>query len=622
MTRARRLASTLALAAVLALALAARADAAATEGARAPSENAVGPEGRVSARRLAGSGRWREEARPPPPAPPAPPMTSKERLRASFEAAREEVERRPCAPSGVDGGRAAKCAHVRQTEACEGRLKTYLEYAYCDDAGSTTTVGPIVVLLLMAVGSTYALAVAAGTFFVPALEYVSTLMRLTPEAAGVTLLALGNGAPDLYAQVSEISEGVLPNLNVVIGSTLGSGFFIATVVLGVVILSAPNEHVVINKDILGASIGLFAMANIALMLAMCLGKFKTWYTAFFFFAYAAYLSFMVVQDRSQERAPKQRPDVETASDKREEPLFDLAAAKGGPDDIKGSVRPMKTTSKDGDGIIASCTADMNVYEKRASWITIPIRVAMAYTMPVVRAGSMDKVYAIALGFMGPLFFLCAPGNDFLSALGGSDTMTTFVLNVLVSALCCFGVSYVVSTQYKTAPLPAATEFASMFAFVQSICWMHLMSDELVLALGALSKIAGVDEEIFGVSFVAWGDGLGDLIACRAVAKAGQVTMAVVACFAGPVFNLLIGLASSIAFLTYVIGDMPYRVKQGELILSIGCLFTVMFTISQLVNKSPKEFEMKRTVALASFATYGAFLIAYFLCEARILFAQA
>jgi sodium/potassium/calcium exchanger 6 len=96
-------------------------------------------------------------------------------------------------------------------------------------------------------------------------------------------------------------------------------------------------------------------------------------------------------------------------------------------------------------------------------------------------------------------------------------------------------------------------------------------------------------------------------------------MAVVACFAGPVFNLLIGLASSIAFLTTILGDLPFNVKQGEIVLAVGCLFSVMFTISQLRHRSPREFEIPRSFANAAFATYGAFLLIYLLCEARLLF---
>ena len=54
--------------------------------------------------------------------------------------------------------------------------------------------------------------------------------------------------------------------------------FIATVVLGVVIRAAPNGAVYVGKEPLGAAMGTFAIANIALMLGMCFGVFKIWYS--------------------------------------------------------------------------------------------------------------------------------------------------------------------------------------------------------------------------------------------------------------------------------------------------------------------------------------------------------
>ena len=59
--------------------------------------------------------------------------------------------------------------------------------------------------------------------------------------------------------------------------------------------------------------------------------------------------------------------------------------------------------------------------------------------------------------------------------------------------------------------------------------------------------------------------------------------------------------------------------RGEIVLAVGCLFSVMFTISQLRHRSPREFEIPRSFANAAFATYGAFLLIYLLCEARLLF---
>lgn len=545
-------------------------------------------------------------------------------LRAAFERAKEENERRACAPSRVKGGRADKCAHVKETVACEGRLRAYLSYAYCDDEafGMNNMVLPVVGLGLVAMTSAYALGVSARTFFVPALETTATIMKLSPEAAGATLLALGNGAPDLYAQVSSLTEGIYPDLNLVVGSTLGSGLFIATVVLGVVLRSAPGA-VVIHKDAFGQCAGIFAMSHIAFLLVMCLGKFALWHALGLFTMYVVYFCFTAFRD-----AADMAPSLEEGGGnggknggktKKLEPLFDLASQKGGPDDIKGSVRVQ--TSRGNAGVVASATADMHELERKASYLAIPIRAAMAMTMPVIRAGVLEKQYVLALGFLAPLFFLSVPGNEFFSSLTDDDA-TAMLYNLAASAACFIIVAGILAVKYKNTSPSASSEFISMFTFIQSICWMHLCSNELVMATDALARIVGADEEVLGVSVISWGDSIGDLVSCYAVARAGQVTMAVVACFAGPVFNLLIGLASAIAFLASVLGDLPFEASQGEILLGIACVFTVLMTIAQLKHKSRIEFEMPKSMANSLFATYVGALGIYLLCEARLLFARA
>lgn len=47
-----------------------------------------------------------------------------------------------------------------------------------------------------------------------------------------------------------------------------------------------------------------------------------------------------------------------------------------------------------------------------------------------------------------------------------------------------------------------------------------MFNEFVMLLGVFAKIFGIDEEVFGVFFVAWGDGIGDFVVCYVVVKVG------------------------------------------------------------------------------------------------------
>lgn len=50
------------------------------------------------------------------------------------------------------------------------------------------------------------LVIAADRFFCPALEVLADYLRIAPNVAGATLLAFGNGAPDLFTQFAAIGE--------------------------------------------------------------------------------------------------------------------------------------------------------------------------------------------------------------------------------------------------------------------------------------------------------------------------------------------------------------------------------------------------------------------------------
>ena len=76
----------------------------------------------------------------------------------------------------------------------------------------------------------------ADDYVVPALTSFAKTLRLTPNLAGVTLLAFGNGAPDLFTSFTSFSTGTGA---IAVGSVFGAGIFITTVVLGSVMLIAP-----------------------------------------------------------------------------------------------------------------------------------------------------------------------------------------------------------------------------------------------------------------------------------------------------------------------------------------------------------------------------------------------
>ena len=94
------------------------------------------------------------------------------------------------------------------------------------------------------------LATTADSFFSPALESFSFELGLPPRFAGATLLALGNGSPDLGSTVNSIllwNEGAAREVSLglrtgheegwtmALGSLIGGGMFVGTVVCGLLL---------------------------------------------------------------------------------------------------------------------------------------------------------------------------------------------------------------------------------------------------------------------------------------------------------------------------------------------------------------------------------------------------
>jgi hypothetical protein len=125
--------------------------------------------------------------------------------------------------------------------------------------------------------------------------------------------------------------------------------------------------------------------------------------------------------------------------------------------------------------------EKGLLEKCFAPVTVPIQLAMTLTMPVIREGTLSKGYTTALAFFAPLFFLSTPGTVPLLAtlLPGSPWMYIVACAVLVCSMVGMFLSF-----EKVGPA-AACEACAALTFVQSVVWMHLAADELVVGLHKL-----------------------------------------------------------------------------------------------------------------------------------------
>lgn len=105
-----------------------------------------------------------------------------------------------------------------------GRIN-YLKLYYCNPVRITS----LLTLLLCLFMGFYSIGVTASEFLSPNLLTISKFLKLSDNLAGLTLLAMGNGSPDILSTYKAMNFG---SGTLAISELMGAAFFITTVVIG------------------------------------------------------------------------------------------------------------------------------------------------------------------------------------------------------------------------------------------------------------------------------------------------------------------------------------------------------------------------------------------------------
>lgn len=126
----------------------------------------------------------------------------------------------------------------------------WLELYYCDiqdvacSTGKKFVMLPIAILCILI--AMWNLGSTADMYLSPALEAISDKFKCSESLAGVTLLALGNGAPDVFAAIA--AGGDEKGLNLQVASLIGSAFFIVSVVMALSLRAAPDRKIQVTRN--------------------------------------------------------------------------------------------------------------------------------------------------------------------------------------------------------------------------------------------------------------------------------------------------------------------------------------------------------------------------------------
>ena len=122
------------------------------------------------------------------------------------------------------------------TKYCDGTYFNLHKIHYCNLNSNYYITIPIVILSIIAVF--YFMSDTANRYLSASLTKISKKLKLSESLSGMTLIALGNGAPDIISSLVAIDDDVIDNhsLDMSIGAILGAGMVVSALVFSLVIL--------------------------------------------------------------------------------------------------------------------------------------------------------------------------------------------------------------------------------------------------------------------------------------------------------------------------------------------------------------------------------------------------
>ncbi|CAN1246180.1 Cation/calcium exchanger 1 [Linum grandiflorum] len=371
----------------------------------------------------------------------------------------------------------SKCALLKSTTTNPCVSQGYIPYLtlfYCNFQSSPVLGHTFLLLWLLILF--YLLGNTASEYFCSSLEDLSTLLKLPPTIAGVTLLSLGNGAPDVFASIVSIAGKGTRDIG--FNTMVGGASFVACVVVGSICFAVhgrkKNDAVRVSQSAFLRDVCFFLLVLGSLVMTLLWKEIHLWGAVGFSFMYVVYCSAML-------------------------------------------------------------------------WIVeMPLSLPRRLTIPVVCEAKWSKPMAVASVVFSPILL----STLLIAGYGSPSDRVRITVYSIGGAI---GITLGATAYWTTnaSHPPEGKRFLLPWlagGFLMSVTWSYITAQELVALLVSMGYIFGISPSILGLTVLAWGNSISDLITNLTMAINGGpegVQVAISGCYAGPIFNILFGLGLSL-----------------------------------------------------------------------------
>ncbi|XP_014258502.1 sodium/potassium/calcium exchanger Nckx30C isoform X2 [Cimex lectularius] len=495
--------------------------------------------------------------------------------------------------------------------------------------------GAVVLHIIGVVYMFVALAIVCDEFFVPSLDVVIEKFGITEDVAGATFMAAGGSAPELFTSVI----GVFVSFDDVgIGTIVGSAVFNILFVIG---MCAIFSRTVLSltwwplfRDCT------FYSASLLILILFFKDNHIYWYEAAVLFSiYIAYVSFMKWNQTLERFVKKHLYKNKVTRVRSTDHLMPVQVGGGGGTSSETSVGGAGSSS-----VTSSAAAQPQTNKFRHGLLQL-----MIHTIDPLHDGKVDEkaTQLHAIASLKVLLDATAPHKGSATASSANHLKETTLVSrpqiepngIAVQStsveddapepldmgwpdsarkrITYLLVAPIVFPLWLTLPDARSPSGKKWFfvTFFGSIVWIAAYSYLMVWWANVAGDTIGIPPEVMGLTFLAAGTSIPDLITSVIVARKGFGDMAVSSSVGSNIFDVTVGLP--VPWLLYgIIKGKPVLVNSMGMVCSIAILFFMLIFV--IMSIACFHWKMNKGLGFTMFLLYFAFVTVSLLFEYDVI----
>uniref|UniRef100_A0A803V399 Solute carrier family 24 member 2 n=1 Tax=Ficedula albicollis TaxID=59894 RepID=A0A803V399_FICAL len=478
-------------------------------------------------------------------------------------------------------------------------------------------------VILHIIGMIYmfiALAIVCDEFFVPSLTVITEKLAISEDVAGATFMAAGGSAPELFTSLIGV---FISHSNVGIGTIVGSAVFNILFVIGMCAL--------FSKEILNLTWWplfrdmSFYIIDLILLIIFFLDNFIMWWESVTLLtAYFSYVTFMKFNVQVEELVKKflNRNKVEkvtTDAEGKTKPRLQRGGSSASLHNslMRNSIFQLMIHTLDplAEGKFKERASILHKIAKKKCQVEDSERQNGAANH---EKGAKVEVAVTPPSDSGPVQNGIAHNveeneedeEEQPLSLAWPETPRKQVTYLLVLPI--------VFPLWATLPdvrKPTSRKFFPI-TFFGSISWIAFFSYLMVWWAHQVGETIGITEEIMGLTILAAGTSIPDLITSVIVARKGLGDMAVSSSVGSNIFDITVGLPLPWLLYAVVNSFAPVTVSSNGLFCAIVLLFIMLLFV--ILSIASCKWRMNKILGFLMFGLYFVFLIVSVLLEDKVI----